>query len=83
MIAIGFGIAWLGYALSFYGFSLVKGYDLSLRDVISPSGYYKGSWPPPAAPDDQVFPNATGPSSTSPASKTKKKGQTPPPVTAV
>lgn len=45
MPAIGMGLLWAGYTLMFWGFSLVKGYDLGIADIVIP-GHYKGAWPP-------------------------------------
>jgi hypothetical protein len=64
VIIIGFGLGWLGYGLLFYGVSLVKGYDLSFSEVFSPKSYYKGSWPPAAAPDTSIFPGQKTPAGT-------------------
>ena len=59
MIAIGFGLAWVGYTLVFYGHSLVKGYNLSFLQQVSPTGYYTGAWPPGLAGGQNVFPSGT------------------------
>jgi hypothetical protein len=61
VIIIGFGLAWAGYSLVFYGLSLVHGYDLSFTQVFSPVSYYKGTWPPALAPDTSIFPGQKAP----------------------
>ncbi len=33
MVAVGVGLVWAGYALSMWGYCLVRGYDVSFRDV--------------------------------------------------
>jgi hypothetical protein len=43
--AIGFGILWSGYTLMFWGFCKVKGYDISLGEIVIPKKY-TGKWPP-------------------------------------
>lgn len=45
MPAIGFGILWGGYTLMFWGYTLIKGYDISLGEIVIPKKY-KGKWPP-------------------------------------
>jgi hypothetical protein len=57
VIVIGMGLGWVGYAMLFYGYSLVKGYDLSFSQVVSPKNYYKGSWPPAPAGNAVIFPS--------------------------
>jgi hypothetical protein len=57
MLVIGFGLGWIGYGLAFWGYSLVKGYNLSFSDIFSPTSYYKGTWPPGAAPNTVLIPN--------------------------
>jgi hypothetical protein len=56
VIVIGILLAYGGYTLGFWGYSLVKGYDVSFKEIISPTAYYKGAWPPPTAPDTVIFP---------------------------
>jgi hypothetical protein len=57
MIAVGFGLAWIGYTLGYWGLSMVKGWDLSFSQIASPTSYYKGAWPPPTAPNTILIPN--------------------------
>jgi hypothetical protein len=64
MLVIGFGLGWLGYGLAFWGYSMVKGYNLSFSDVFSPGSYYKGTWPPALAPDTVLIPNGKAGAST-------------------
>ncbi len=40
MPAIGIGLVWLAYAGSLYGWILMKGYNVSLKELMSPR------WPP-------------------------------------
>jgi hypothetical protein len=39
------GLLWSGYTLIFWGYCQIKGYDISLRDIVQPT-HYKGNWPP-------------------------------------
>jgi hypothetical protein len=59
MLVIGFSLSWIGYTLGFWGHSLIKGYNLSFKQIASPSSYYKGSWPPPLAGNSVIIPDGT------------------------
>ena len=65
MIAVGMGLVWLGYTAGLWGYSLLQGYNLSLGQLISPGGYYKGHWPPQKAGNTVIFPSGTKASLTS------------------
>jgi hypothetical protein len=79
MPAIGFGIVWFGWAVTSWGYILVKGYPVKFTDWINPLHPYSGAWPPAGAiPAADVFPGVTAgsaggstaapaPSSTAPA----------------
>lgn len=59
MPAIGMGLLWGGYSLLLWGYCQVRGYDISLTDLVVP-GRYTGKWPPPLIQDSatpQVDPN--------------------------
>ena len=62
MVWLGFGLGWLGYTAGLYGYSLVRGYNLTLAQMVSPTKWYAGKWPPAAAGNEQIFPsgNAAG-----------------------
>jgi hypothetical protein len=61
--AIGIGMGWLGYAGVLWGWCLLRGYDVPLGALLSPTHPYgsaKGqSWPPSLLPDTQVFPSSS------------------------
>lgn len=61
VIALGFGIMWLGYLQGMYGFTLLKGWDIRWRDLANPVHPYQ--WPgkgsPPLIPKGQVLPKST------------------------
>ena len=59
MVPIGFGLFWVGYALSTWGYFLVRGYNLSPKQIISPVGFYTGKWPPPKAGNTVIIPNGS------------------------
>jgi hypothetical protein len=60
MIAIGFGVAWLGYVVLSWGYCLVKDYNVTFPDL------FKATWPGASAasaqgtPSSQVVPTPTG-----------------------
>lgn len=56
MPAIGMGLGWLGYALGLWGYSLIRGYNVTLGQLMSPLHPYSGAWPPAAIPNTQVLP---------------------------
>jgi|GEM_PF-5488903 len=58
MAAIGMGLMWAGYFLGFWGYTLVKGYDIPVGTIAKP-GSYTGSWPPPLYKDGAA--NVGGP----------------------
>lgn len=59
MVWIGFGLVWLGYTGGLYGYSLVRGYNNSLTDLVSPTGW---KWSTQKAGNTQILPsgNAAG-----------------------
>ena|SRR5215472_4789331 len=57
MVVIGFGLAFVSYTFGLYGWSLVRGYNLTLKDLISPTSFYAGKWPPPTATNTEIFPS--------------------------
>jgi len=69
--AIGFGMLWAGYAISFWGYTLIRGYNVTFPQLINPVHPYgttKGQvWPPPLIASGQLLPG---------------KASAPPPATA-
>lgn len=59
MIVFAIGVAWVGYTLALYGYGMVKGYDVSFTQMVSPSSYYTGAWPPCQSPDTTIFPGGS------------------------
>jgi hypothetical protein len=58
--AIGFGVVWFGWAVTSWGYCLVKGYPVKFTDWINPLHPYSGAWPPPGTiPTSEVFPGVT------------------------
>jgi len=58
---IGMALVWGGYSVGLWGWSLVRGYNLSAKDLISPTGWYSGKWPPEAASPDVIIPGQKTP----------------------
>lgn len=84
MLAVGMLITWAGYSVSLWGWSLLRGYNVTLGQLMSPLHPYgsgKGqSWPPPLLPPDVIFPGgrsgsgSQGAAAAAPSGK-KKKGE--------
>ena len=70
MTAVGFGMAWLGYAVGMYGYVLVKGYNVTFGQLVHPKNYYQGTWPPGPIPAGATWPTGTA-SATSTDAKEK------------
>lgn len=69
MIALGFGITWVGYGLLLSGWAKVKGYGgVTLGDLFRPTGVYPAGWgkvtpagqPAPATPSTAATPAPSG-----------------------
>lgn len=50
MPAIGFGMLWTGYTLLFWGYCQIRGYDISIKEIVVPKAW-DGKWPPPLIND--------------------------------
>jgi hypothetical protein len=64
MLFLGMGITWAGYAVMSYGYVLIKGWNITFREWVSPLNTYQ--WPPsganpPTIPQGRVWPKP-GPS---------------------
>src|SRR5215472_10175907 len=76
MLILGIGLLFAGYSVSSYGYVLVKGWDITLREWFSPLNPYQ--WPakgtdPPSVPQGQVWPSGTQPANAGPV--TQKLGR--------
>lgn len=60
MPALGFVLAWGGYAVMSWGYCLVRGYDVSFTEWVNPVHWYAGGWPPPTAPPTVLVPDGQG-----------------------
>lgn len=59
-------VIWGSYSMLFYGYCLIKGYNISFLEVVSPVNYYKGGWPPPLFTDTGVIPKGQGANAANP-----------------
>lgn len=58
MPAVGMGIAWFGYGLGLWGFCMVKGYNVTLAQLLNPVSPYRATWPPSQnIPVTEIFPD--------------------------
>jgi hypothetical protein len=62
MTVVYVGVIWAGYAVTSYGWILLRGWDIPFREWVSPLHPY--TWPsgkqnPPTVPAGQVFPSAS------------------------
>ena len=57
MLAVGMLLIWGGWSVSFWGYSLVRGYNVTFIQLVNPVHPYSGPWPPGPIPDTQVFPS--------------------------
>lgn len=60
MIPLGMGLMWAGYAAGLYGWVLIRGYDVSFKQLVAPSGYIKAplkDWPKIPAGYTGILPN--------------------------
>ena len=79
MLAAGMLIMWTGYSVSLWGWCLLRGYDVTLGQLMSPAHPYgsgKGQkWPPPRMGPDVIFPGGRTPAA--PAASSPGGGASP------
>ena len=60
MLPVGMLLTWAGYSVALWGWCLLRGYDVTLGQLMSPTHPYgsgKGqAWPPPLMASNQIFP---------------------------
>lgn len=60
MAAFALGLTWFGYAVTSWGYCLIRGYPVKFTDWINPVHPYAGTWPPQGTiPADEVFPQVS------------------------
>jgi hypothetical protein len=75
MLVFGIALLFAGYGVGSYGYVLVKGWDITLREWFSPLNPYQ--WPqnsdPPSVPQGQVWPGGQTAGNAGPPFKTGGK----------
>lgn len=71
MVAAGMGLLWAGYAVSLWGWCLLRDYDLTFGQLVSPTHPYAGKWPPAKIPPSQIWPGKAPSASSSTGTATK------------
>lgn len=56
MVAVGMLLIWGGYSAGLWGWCLIRDYDVTFGQLVSPSHPYSGAWPPPPVPAGQTWP---------------------------
>jgi hypothetical protein len=59
--AIGIVLAMVGYTVGSWGYVLVKGYNITLVQWVSPLHPFSGAWPPQCVPPGFIFPTSSQP----------------------
>lgn len=77
MVAVGFGILWWGYLEIVYGWCLLKGYDVTWKQLANPISPYE--WPaapgqPPPIPNTQILPGKPAKTTTAVTTGTTQPG---------
>jgi hypothetical protein len=79
MVVIGFGLVWWGYLELMYGWALLKGWDVTWKQLANPLNPYQ--WPvppaqPPIIPNTQILPGAATKTTTTVQTDTKTQPST-------
>jgi hypothetical protein len=78
MIAIGMGMAWVGYSFGLWGYCLIRGFNVKLTDLMNPVHPYSGPWPPAQdIPAGDILPGQTSTGSSSSARQQALSGSPP------
>lgn len=78
MLAAGILIIFAGYSVSSWGYCLIKGYDIPLRQWVSP--LHPFVWPsgdPPLIPQTQVWPSSKSAAASTAADSASSPGTQP------
>lgn len=65
MIAVAMALGWASYTLILWGYCLVKGYNISVVQLVNPTHVYAGKWPPNLAGNEVIIPDGTAKSEVS------------------
>ena len=61
MKAVTIALALAAYTVGTWGYVLIKGYNITLREWVTPLHPYAGTWPPKCVPPGFIFPTSTQP----------------------
>jgi hypothetical protein len=59
MRILGVGLIWVSYAVGMWGYCLIRGYDVTLLQLVKPA-VWTGTWPPFVADNTVIFPVGKG-----------------------
>ena len=78
MLPVGMLLMWAGYSVSLWGWCLIRGYDVTLGQLMSPAHPYgsgKGqAWPPPLLSADVIFPGGRNTGASAPPASAAPSG---------
>jgi hypothetical protein len=57
-------LIWGGWSVGLFGWCLLRDYDVTLGQLVSPTHPYHGTWPPAKIPPGQIWPGGTSGSQT-------------------
>jgi len=81
VLAVGMLVVWSGYSVGLWGWCLLRGYNVTLGQLMSPVHPYgsaKGqAWPPPLISSGSIFPSSSSAAGAAPPSSSS-----PPPAAA-
>lgn len=61
MLAAGMLLIWAGWSVNLWGYCLLRGYNVTLGQLVSPVHPYAGPWPPKLIPATQIWPGGASP----------------------
>ena len=74
MVAVAFALVWAGYSTSLWGWCLLRDYDLTFGQLVSPVHPYSGAWPPAKIPSGQIWPAGSTTTTTQHAAQAAPSG---------
>lgn len=60
MKAAAIVLGFTAYTVYTWGYILIKGYNITLREWVTPLHPYSGTWPPAHVPPGSIFPTSKG-----------------------
>ena len=59
MVAAGMLLIWGSWSVGLWGWCLLRDYDLTFGQLVSPTHPYSGAWPPAKIPATQIWPGGS------------------------